>query len=45
MAQLLVVDDNATNLTLFRPLLQKIENAEVQCFAEASRTLEWCVDN
>jgi response regulator RpfG family c-di-GMP phosphodiesterase len=45
MAQLLVVDDNATNLTLFRHLLQKIESAEVQCFAEASKALEWCVDN
>jgi putative two-component system response regulator len=45
MSKLLVVDDNSTNLTLFRHLLQKIENAEVQCFAEAATALEWCVEN
>ena len=45
MSTLLVVDDNATNLTLFRHLLQKIEDAEVLCFAEAARALEWCAAN
>ncbi len=31
MPHILVVDDNVTNLTLFRHLLQKIDGAEVVC--------------
>jgi response regulator RpfG family c-di-GMP phosphodiesterase len=45
MASLLVVDDNSTNLTLFRHLLQKIEDAQVQCFSDATVALEWCAGN
>ncbi len=45
MASLLVIDDNSTNLTLFRHLLQKIEDAQVQCFADATVALEWCAGN
>ena len=45
MPRLLVVDDNATNLTLFRHLLQKLEGAEVDCFADPALALAWCVDN
>ena len=45
MPRLLVVDDNATNLTLFRHLLQKLEGAEVDCFADPALALAWCVDH
>lgn len=45
MTSLLVVDDNSTNLTLFRHLLQKIENAQVQCFSDAVGALDWCASN
>ena len=44
MHSILVVDDNSTNLTLFRHLLQKIENAEVQCFADAVKALDSCAE-
>jgi len=43
MSSLLVVDDNSTNLTLFRHLLQKIDGAEVECFASATLALDSCV--
>ena len=45
MPKLLVVDDNAINLTLFRHLLQKLEGAEVECIADPVVALEWCAAN
>jgi putative two-component system response regulator len=45
MPRLLVVDDNITNLTLFRHLLQKLEDAEVICFADPSEALDWCAES
>ncbi|MDD2925121.1 HD domain-containing phosphohydrolase [Rhodoferax sp.] len=45
MSRFLVVDDNATNLALFRHLLQKLDAADIQCFADPKMALEWCVDN
>ncbi|NOU14685.1 MAG: response regulator [Methylococcaceae bacterium] len=44
MALVLVVDDNATNLTLFRHLLKKMNDVEVVCFDDPLRAIEWCVD-
>ncbi|MCC7312735.1 MAG: response regulator [Sulfuritalea sp.] len=45
MPHILVVDDNVTNLTLFRHLLQKIDGAEVDCYADSVAALDWCTDN
>ncbi len=45
MPSLLVVDDNAVNLSLFRHLLQKIDGAEVVCFADPAAALGWSVDH
>ncbi len=45
MPHILVVDDNATNLTLFRHLLRKIDGAEVECYADSVAALGWCTDN
>lgn len=42
MPKLLVVDDNAVNLTLFRHLLQKLDGAEVECIADPAEALAWC---
>jgi CheY-like chemotaxis protein len=42
MPKLLVVDDNAINLTLFRHLLQKLEGAEVECIDDPGAALDWC---
>ena len=42
MPQILIVDDNATNLTLFRHLLRKIEGTEVVCFDDPVAALGWC---
>jgi len=42
MPKLLVVDDNAVNLTLFRHLLQKLDGAEVECLADPAEALAWC---
>ena len=42
MPQILVVDDNATNLTLFRHLLKKVEGTETVCFADSVAALAWC---
>ena len=42
MYQVLIVDDNATNLTLFRHLLKKIDNLESVCFSEPQHAIEWC---
>ena len=45
MSRLLVVDDNAINLTLFRHLLLKLEGAEVECIADPVAALAWCADH
>lgn len=45
MPHLLVVDDNATNLTLFRHLLKNLDGAEVVCQADPLVALEWCAGN
>ncbi len=45
MPLVLIVDDNATNLTLFRHLLQKVEGTEVQCFADSVAALAWCAQH
>jgi CheY-like chemotaxis protein len=45
MPKLLVVDDNAINLTLFRHLLQKLEGAEVECIDDPKAALDWCAAN
>ncbi len=42
MPQILIVDDNATNLTLFRHLLRKIDDTEVVCFDDPVSALSWC---
>lgn len=45
MPSLLVVDDNSTNLTLFRHLLAKIDDARIQCFSDGISALDWCARN
>jgi putative two-component system response regulator len=45
MPRLLIVDDNATNLTLFRHLLQKLDGAEVHCMDDSVAALDWCAEN
>jgi len=45
MPRLLIVDDNATNLILFRHLLQKLDGAEVQSFSDSVAALDWCSAN
>lgn len=45
MPKLLVVDDNAINLTLFRHLLLKLDGAEVECIDDPVAALAWCVAN
>lgn len=45
MPHILVVDDNVTNLTLFRHLLRKLDDAEVECFADSVAALSWCTDH
>ncbi|HCT98615.1 MAG TPA: two-component system response regulator [Methylococcaceae bacterium] len=42
MRQVLIVDDNATNLTLFRHLLKKIEDIEPVCFSDPLDAITWC---
>ncbi len=42
MSRVLIVDDNATNLTLFRHLLKKIDGVEAVCFDDPEKALEWC---
>lgn len=42
MALILVIDDNNTNLTLFRHLLKKMGDIETQCFENPIDALEWC---
>lgn len=45
MAHVIVVDDNTTNLTLFRHLLLKLENVTVDCFQDPLQAIAWCVDH
>ncbi|MFI3120364.1 MAG: response regulator [Methylococcaceae bacterium] len=45
MACVLIVDDNLTNLTLFRHLLKKIEGTESVSFEEPIKAIEWCQTN
>ncbi len=45
MSRVLIVDDNTTNLTLFRHLLKKIDGVESICFDQPLKALEWCADN
>lgn len=42
MQYVLVVDDNATNLMLFRHLLAKQEGIEALCFEFPRAALDWC---
>jgi len=42
MPHLLAIDDNATNLTLFRHLLAKISGVSVECFLDPLQALAWC---
>ena len=45
MPRILIVDDNITNLTLFRHLLQKRDGIEVQCFDDSATALGWCAEH
>jgi len=42
MSRVLIIDDNVTNLTLFRHLLKKIDGVEAVCFDDPEKALEWC---
>ncbi len=43
MPRVLIVDDNATNLTLFRHLLKKVDDTiESICFDDPLKAIEWC---
>lgn len=43
MLRVLIVDDNITNLTLFRHLLKKLDGVESISFDDPLKALEWCV--
>ncbi len=45
MPRVLIIDDNATNLTLFRHLLKKVVDVETICFEYPEKALEWCQIN
>ncbi len=46
MPRVLIVDDNATNLTLFRYLLKKVdETIDSVCFDDPIKAMEWCQTN
>lgn len=46
MSRVLIVDDNSTNLTLFRHLLKKVEGVkESICFEEPVQALVWASEN
>ena len=45
MPRVLIVDDNATNLTLFRHLLKKLDDIYSECFADPIEAIEWCKMN
>ncbi len=43
--RVLIVDDNATNLTLFKHLLKKVDNVETECFDDPLQAIVWCHEN
>jgi two-component system, response regulator RpfG len=43
--RVLIVDDNVTNLTLFRHLLKKIDAVESVSFEDPIKAIEWCQSN
>lgn len=45
MPHLIIVDDNPTNLLLFRHLLQKFDGATVDCFADPEEAIAWCEEH
>jgi response regulator RpfG family c-di-GMP phosphodiesterase len=45
MPCVLIVDDNLTNLSLFRHLLKKVESVESVCFDDPKKAIEWCQTN
>ncbi len=45
MQHVLIVDDNATNLMLFRHLVEKLGNVQVTTFADPVAGIGWCADN
>lgn len=45
MPRVLIVDDNATNLTLFRHLLKKLDDIHSECFESPIEAIEWCKTN
>ena len=45
MPRVLIVDDNATNLTLFRHLLKKLDDIHSECFDKPVLAMEWCQNN
>lgn len=45
MQQILIVDDNATNLTLFKHLLMKLPEVAVMTFADPVAAIHWCAEN
>jgi putative two-component system response regulator len=45
MSCVLIVDDNAVNLTLFRHLLKKVDDVETMCFDNPIKAIEWCQTN
>lgn len=42
MLNVLIVDDNAVNLTLFRHLLKRVDDVESICFDDPTKAIEWC---
>ncbi len=44
MQSILIVDDTATNLTLFCHLLKCLDDAEVHCHADPAAALAWCAE-
>ena len=45
MPHVIVVDDNTTNLTLFRHLLQKLDGVTVDCFQDPLQAISWCTEH
>jgi len=45
MPHVIVVDDNATNLTLFRHLLLKLDGVTVDCFEDPLQAIAWCTEH
>ncbi len=45
MPHVIVVDDNTTNLTLFRHLLQKLDGVTVDCFQDPLQAIHWCTEH